>query len=493
MRCHRSVILVLLTVLATFGQSARQSPAGRIDLKPCEVPAADDGKKVSVLCGSLDVFENRAAKSGRRISLRIVVFPASGAVKEPDAIFYIAGGPGSSSVEDAPYVAGDLAKIREHRDLVFLDQRGTGGSNPLNCDFFNAADPQSYFGSWNPLDEVRKCRQQLEPKADLRLYTTTIAMDDLDEVRAALGYEKIDLVAGSYGTRASQTYMKRYGEHVRTAVLQGISVPDQLMPRDFPEQTQRALDGVINECAANKDCNAAFPNLKAEAKAVLEKLTKGPVDVEIKYPENSDKTVKLKLPRDLAAEAVRYLLYNSGGASRVPLFLHQAAQGNFVPLAQAALYFRKELVGSGAGGLYLSITCAEDLPWIKKGEGEGERYEQTFLGTYRLRQQREACTLWPQGEVARDYFEPVSSHIPTLLLTGQWDPVTPPLYAERLASTLTNSVNLVVPSGGHGFGGLEGLDCITKLQTDLIITGKTAGLDTACVNKIHRNRFQLAQ
>ena len=493
MKCYRSVIFVGLTVLATFGQSARQSAAVKIDLKPCEVPAAEDGKKASVLCGSLDVFENRVAKSGRHITLKIVVFPATGAVKEPDAVFYIAGGPGSSSVEDAPYVAGDLAKVREHRDLVFLDQRGTGGSNPLNCEFFNSADPQSYFGDWNPLDEVRKCRQQLEPKADLRLYTTTIAMDDLDEVRAALGYEKIDLVAGSYGTRASQSYIKRHGEKVRTAVLQGISVPDQFMPRDFPEQTQRAIDGVIDECAADKTCNSAFPNLKAEAKAVLITLMKGPVEVEVKYPENSDKTVKVKLPRDLAAEAIRYMLYSSGSASRIPLVLHQAALGNFVPLAQGALYFRKEIVSSGAGGLYLSITCAEDLPWIKKGEGEGDRYEQTFLGTYRLRQQRDACALWPQGEVAKDYFEPVHSSIPTLLLTGQWDPVTPPLYAERLARTLTNSVNIVVPSGGHGFGGLEGFDCITKLQNDLIITGKTTGLDTSCVSMIHRTGFQLTQ
>src|SRR5207253_1172370 len=118
--------------------------------------------------------------------------------KALDAVFYIPGGPGSSSTEDAPYVAADLAKVREHRDLVFVDQRGTGGSNALNCEFFDPADPQSYLGHWNPPDKVRVCRQQLESKADLRLYVTTIAMDDLDEVRAALGYEKIDLLAGSY-------------------------------------------------------------------------------------------------------------------------------------------------------------------------------------------------------------------------------------------------------------------------------------------------------
>ncbi|MEP7076375.1 MAG: alpha/beta fold hydrolase [Acidobacteriota bacterium] len=489
MKPLHSIIIIAAFNLSIFAQGTKL--AHKIDLKPCEIAGAEENKKENVLCGTYEVFEDRAAKNGRKIALKIVVFPATTSDKAEDAVFYIAGGPGSSAIEEAPYAIDDFVKVREHRDLVFVDQRGTGGSNPLNCEFFDAADPQSYLGHWNPLDKVRACRQQLELKADLRLYVTTIAMDDLDEVRAALGYDKIDLVAGSYGTRASQAYIRQHGEHVRTAVLQGISVPDQSMPRDFPEQTERALDGVIDECAADKDCHAAFPVLRTDAKALLDKLIKGPVEVEIKYPENGDKTVKVKLSRDLAAEAIRYMLYGTSSSGRIPLFLHLAAQGNFVPLAQAAVDFRKEIVGTGGTGLYLSVTCAEDLPWIAKGAGEGERDEKTFLGTYRLRQQREACTAWPRGEVSRSYFEPVRSNVPTLLLTGQWDPVTPPMYAERLARTFPNSRNLVIPSGGHGFGGLEGLDCITKLTTDLIVTAKTAALDVACVSGIHRKSFLL--
>lgn len=483
------ILTFLMFNLTAFGQGTKQRSA--VDLKPCEVAGSDEGKKDRVLCGTYEVFENRATRSGRRIALKILVYPATGSYKAADAVFYIPGGPGSSSTEDAPYVAADLATVREHRDLVFVDQRGTGGSNPLNCKFFDAADPQSYLGPWNPLDKVRECRRQLESKADLRLYVTTIAMDDLDEVRAALGYEIIDLLGGSYGTRASQSYMRQHGGHVRAAVLQGISLPSQAMPRDFPQDTQRALDGVLDECSADKDCKATFSDPRADAKTVFEKLIKGPVEVEIKYPEGSDKTAKIKLSRDLAAEAIRYMLYSAAGSSRIPLFLRMAAQGNFVPLAEAAMSFRREIVGSGSTGLYLSVTCAEDLPWIAKGEGEGERFERTFLGTYRLRQQREACALWPRGEVAKSYFEPVRSDVPTLILTGQWDPVTPPIYGERLAKTLSHSVNIVGPSGGHGFDGLEGLDCVTKLINDLFVTAKTDGLDTACVSGIHRKGFVL--
>src|SRR6185369_17155689 len=245
MKLITAIFLVTIFCLVAAGQK------NRIDLQPCEVPGAEEGKKEKVLCGSYEVFENRRAKAGRRITLEIVVFPATGADKLPDPVFYIPGGPGSSSTEDAPYVAQDMAKVREHRALVFLDQRGTGGSNPLNCVFFNAADLQSYLGHWNPPDEVRKCRQQLETKADLSLYVTSIAMDDLDDVRAALGYKQINLLGGSYGTRASQEYIRRHGEHVRTATLQGISTTDQFMPSDFPQHTQAALDGVVAECAAN--------------------------------------------------------------------------------------------------------------------------------------------------------------------------------------------------------------------------------------------------
>ena len=178
-------------------RAAGGAQAARVALEPCEVPGAREGAKESVRCGTYEVFENRAAQTGRRIRIKIVVFPATGPDRAPDPLVYIPGGPGSSATEDAPYVAQEWAKIRERRDLVFVDQRGTGGSNPLNCDFFNPSDIASYFGFYFPLEDVRRCREQLEPKADLKLYTTPVAMDDLDEVRAALGYERINISGGS--------------------------------------------------------------------------------------------------------------------------------------------------------------------------------------------------------------------------------------------------------------------------------------------------------
>ena len=467
-----------------------------IDLKPCTI----DNVEGKVLCGTHEVFENRATHKGRKISLKVLVFAATGPNPQPDPFVYIPGGPGSSATEDAPYLAKPLARIREQRDLLFVDQRGTGGSNPLNCKLFNEADPQSFLGYFFPLAEVRKCRAELEPKADLKLYTTSIAMDDLNEVRAALGYKHLNLYGASYGTRAALVYLRQHEPTVRTAILFGVSPTNQLMPRIFPQDTERAFQGVLAECARDADCSKAFPNVQAEAKLVLERLLKGPVEVELTKetgPNAKDATsapptkFKVRLSRDLVAEAIRYMLYNPAAALRIPLFLHLAAQDNFVPFARAAIDYRGGIVASGSNGMYLSVTCAEDLPWVKADEAR-QLAENTFLGDYRYRQQSEACALWPRAEIAADYSKPVTSKVPVLIFTGEWDPVTPPANAAAVARHLSKSLNLVIPHGGHGFNGLEGTDCIDRLQNEFLSKGTTEGLNTDCVKAIKRKPWVLS-
>src|SRR5215510_465931 len=488
---HAAVIAALLIWVGNVLTARQQSePSGdSLVLQPCTVAQIKDKAQ----CGNLEVFENRATRKGRKISLKIIVLPASGNDRVPDPLFYIPGGPGSSATEDAPGVAPIFARVHERHDLVFLDQRGTGGSHPLNCEFYKPDDPQSSLGYFFPLDDIRKCRQQLETTSDLTLYTTPIAMDDLDEVRAALGYEKINIFGGSYGTRAALVYLRQHPEHVRTIVLQGVAPTYQFMPYDFPQGNERALQGIINECAADVACHTAFPNLDTETQSVLRRLLEAPVEVGLPAPNSpgaasSATTIKVKLSRDLAAEAIRYMLYNPVAASRVPLVLHQAAAGNFVPLAQNALQYRRVLVGSGSNGMYLSITCAEDLPWIKSGEGE-RLAANTFLGDYRLRQQREACALWPRAGIPAGYSEPVRGSAPVLIFTGQWDPVTPPENGDKAARYLPNSLHIVVPHGGHALGGLDGIECLDNLMTQFIEEGTTKNLKTDCVTNIRRKGF----
>ena len=482
----RLAFLLALSVFTTLQtSSATPQNAPTITLTPCEPRNIPGPAK----CGKFEVFENRAARKGRKISINVLVLPATGDKREPDPLFYFAGGPGSAATEDAQGIARGFVKIREHRDLVFVDQRGTGGSHPLDCALFDPNDQQSYLGYFFPLDDVRKCRQQLETKADLTLYTTSIAMDDIDDVRAALGYDKINLFGGSYGTRAAMVYLRQHQKNVRTVTLQGVSPTGQHMPGDFPLSNERALQGVLAECAADEACNKAFPNIKTEAKAVLDRLIKGPVEVEVRLP-NTTAPTKVSLSRDLAAEAIRYMLYNPGATARMPLVLHLAHEGNFAPLAQTALNYRKILVATGSNGMYLSVTCAEDLPFVKPADAE-RNAQNTFLGDYRWRQQSAACALWPRGKIDSDYAKTVRSDVPVLILTGEWDPVTPPSNGDAVARTLPNSLHIVVPHGAHGFGGLEGTDCIDRLNAEFIERGTTKGLDTSCVKNIRRRGFAL--
>jgi pimeloyl-ACP methyl ester carboxylesterase len=484
--------LLLISCVGDDSRGQQSASQTSVTLRPCDVT----GVRGKAQCGTLEVFENRATRRGRKILLKITVLPATGSERAADPLFYIPGGPGSSAIEDAPGIAAFFAKIRERRDLVFVDQRGTGGSHPLNCKFYNPTDLQSYLGYFFPLAEVKQCRKELEATSDLKLYTTSIAMNDLDEVRAALGYERINIFGGSYGTRAALVYLRQHPAHVRTLVLQGVAPTDQFMPLDFAQSNERALRGVLDECLADEKCRTAFPNVQADAKTVLERLLRGPVEAEINAnagdqrsaPAASRQTVRVKLSRDLAAEAIRYMLYSPASAAQVPSVLHQAAGGNFVPLAERAYFYRLHLVGSGSNGLYLSITCAEDLPWIKAGEGE-RRAADTFLGDYRLRQQREACSLWPRAHIPKDYSAPVRGSAPVLIMTGQWDPVTPPANADRVARNLPNSLHVVVPHGAHGFGGLEGVECIEKLIRQFIEEADPKRLDTECVKHIRRKGF----
>ncbi|HLA11002.1 MAG TPA: alpha/beta fold hydrolase [Pyrinomonadaceae bacterium] len=491
--CVLAIVTVLVGSGIILGQHRGSSRgSSSLTLKACTLP----GEELPAQCGSYEVFENRTTKTGRRIGLNVVVIPATGSQKEPDPMAYFAGGPGSAATEEAAWLAKDFASILQKRDLLLVDQRGTGKSHPLNCELFNPGDLQSYLGYFFPLEAVKKCRQQLEAKADLALYTTEIAMDDLDEVRAALGYEKLNLFGASYGTRAALTYLKRHPKHVRTVTLQGVSPTNHYIPMDFAAQTERALQGVIEECLADNDCGETFPRLRAETKSVLDQLLKGPVEVVVKSStpgnEGGARQTRVRLSRDLAAEAIRYMLYNPRPAGRLPLVLHLAAQGNYVPLAEAALRFRENIVASGSTGMYLSVTCAEDLPWVKAADVD-RLSANTFLGDYRFRDQREACALWPQGSISADYAKPVRSALPILILSGKWDPVTPPENGDGVARHLTNSLHVVVPHGAHGFGGLVGTDCLQRLVADFVKRGTKKGLDTGCVSGIKRQGWTLTQ
>jgi pimeloyl-ACP methyl ester carboxylesterase len=453
-------------------------------LKPCHIPGLKDTAK----CGTFEVWENRDAKAGRRIGLKVIVLPATGSPRASDAITFLGGGPGDAVTEETAYIAQDFAALRAHRDIVLVDQRGTGGSHALVCDLYPGKDAQTALGAFFPAERVRECRAAIEKNADVRMYTTAAAIDDLDDVRAALGYDRLDLVGGSYGTRAALTYLRRHPEHARVAVLEGVAPTTKPMPLYFPRSAQNAIERIFDECAADAACHAAFPALRGDLRAIVATTAAKPVPVNVLNPKTGD-TVRVTLSRDLLAEALRYLMYQSATGLYVPTLVHQAAGGDFGPLAEFALNSRLQLVNGLGTGLYLSVTCAEDLPFIDAADAERVAAN-TFLGDYRYLQQRAACDAWASGAAAPHMREPVRSQTPVLLVSGAWDPVTPASDAMEAAATLPHSLSIVVPAGGHGYNGVPGAEeCAARIETQFIERGSVDGVDTGCVARLHRQPF----
>ena len=468
------LLAAVFATLAVAGCARTQASRAIDRLEPCtgyDVP-------VDAYCGTLKVYENRATKQGRQIDLNIVVLPAMSNDAKPDPFFFLAGGPGQGAAKMAKPIRDLFRQVLTERDIVLVDQRGTGKSNPLDCidpnDSLKAlAEPETA-----PLDRLKKCLAGYD--ADLRLYTTDIAMDDLDDVRAFLGYDKINVYGGSYGTRAGLVYMRRHGDRVRAAVLDGVAPTNMRLPLFFARDSQQALDKLIADCASDSSCNAAYPNLGARVRALLERLEKSPPLVPVVHPRTGERG-EIRMTARIVANIMVATLYQPIAASLIPALVERAEANDFQGLL--ALGAQGDPTDPNMSvGMQLSVICAEDGPRLTPEDVKKES-EGSLFGPYVMRLQQEACGFWPRGEVDPSFYEPVQSPIPTLILSGAIDPVTPPVWGESIAKTLPNSRHLVFPGTGHTAGGTG---CGRRLIKAFIDAGTAANLDTSCVNAVTR-------
>lgn len=488
MKRLRHVLWLCIATVLAFTQSAQvgaqDTPA--FQLENCSLP----GINVPARCGSYPVFENRDTQEGRKISLRVVVIPASGEKAQPDPVVFIAGGPGASSVE----LAGEMVNTRAvdliERDFVFIDYRGTGKSHPLICPHQQEQQQSvsSALESFIPLDRVSECFRHLSQNADLSQYNTQNIVDDLAEVTAGLGYRQLNLWGGSYGTRAVLMFLRRHSDRVRTAVLEGVTPMDARIPQYFARDAQTALDAWFMECAQDEACAKAFPDPAADLAQLLKQLEHGPQQIEITDAETGE-VHPLKLSRNGFVQTLRYQLYVSATSLGIPAYLHAASQGDWQALGEAAYAIGSSLLNPLPDGLYLSVTCSEDVSFIQDNV---ERFQTGFMGDFRLRQQRAACADWPVTRMSSTYLEPVRSAVPSLIISGANDPVTPAYLGEQVAQDLSQSRHLVIPFGGHGPFGLLNIECVAELQHQLIQQANVDGLDVAaCAAQIKRPGFLL--
>jgi pimeloyl-ACP methyl ester carboxylesterase len=475
-RYYCSVGLIILAgLLCFFALDGRGNRQGFSRLRPCRLAGIDE----QVLCGKLTVFENRRARIGRTIDLNVVVLPAFDQKTKAEPLFDLAGGPGASSVERADFYAGPGKDYRRRHDVVCVDQRGTGKSNRLAIP--REKTPQYYLSEMFPVDYVKNLRETLERRADLTKYTTSIAMDDLDDVRAWLGYDTINLFGGSYGTQAALVYMRRHPEHVRSAILLAVAPTDLKMPLHHSESAARAMDLLLDECERDAACHAAFPQIRDDWKNVLAQLEKQSARVEYSPHGKSAAPTTVEIQRGVFGEKIRTWMYGRDKAARIPLIVHHAATGDFAPFLRQAI--APSIPDFVADGMYLSVTCAEDVPFISPEEAVKLTAGNPF-GNYRVFQQTRACGMWPRGEIPTDFLEPVRSNAPVLIFSGNMDPITPPKYGEEVAKHLPNSRHIIIPEAGHGVDGMTDPGCIDRIIIEFMDKGNARDLDTSCIERM---------
>lgn len=436
------------------------------------------------LCGSIEVPEDHTRPAGRRIALRVAVLPALDPDAAPDPLVLLAGGPGQGAVEAIAPLLPAFTRVRRHRDLVLVDQRGTGESNPLDCSLHDEDAPlaERLGEAGFPAERLRECLAGWS--ADVRHYTTMAAVADLVAVLDRLGYRQANLWGGSYGTRLALALIGRHPERVRAAILDGVAPYENRLPLFFARDGQRALDLLFEHCAADAACATAYPDLAGRFAALLQRLRERPEPVVLEHPVTGER-VEARVSYDAFVSTLRGVLYAPDVAVLVPWTIDQASRGNFEPMAAQALALESGFSDSLSLGLFFSVVCAEDVPFITSGEVEAEASD-TFFGTAQTNALIEVCRDWPRGEVPEGRRDPIRSDVPILMLSGELDPATPPVWAEVAGRTLTRSVHVVVPGVGHG---ATSQGCVPELIDRFLTHGDPAALDTSCVARARRPPF----
>lgn len=474
----RAAQLRLLIGLLPLFWSVPAAADENIELSPCELLGSGGFAAMEARCGRLDVPEDPANPEGRQIELFVAVIAAQDSEPPADAFTFLAGGPGQAATTSFVDLRRAFEKIRRERDIVLVDQRGTGKSAPLDC-----KEEQALLGvspeEAELLESLRRCLANIE--ADPRFYTSSIAVDDLERVREALGYERFNVYGGSYGTRVGLHYLRKYPDSVRTLILDGVVPADMNLGPGIALTAQQALDNVFARCQAASACADNFGGVATHFEALRQSLRQQARQVSLADPV-SGQPRKLAFTYDRFAIAMRMLSYAPESVALMPLLIHEAAvRQHFAPLAAQSIMIENSLSEALSFGMHNSVVCTEDTPFIADDEVDRAALNETYLGAVQLELLQSICKVWPRGVIDSDFKEPVASDLPVLLLSGGADPITPPDYAERAARTLGNHLHIVGEDMGHI---LAPVGCVPRLITSYVEDASFAELDTECVEQI---------
>jgi len=467
--------LILLYGCKTEWTASQSTPEARIQVEDCVLAAPESRQRIKAKCGQLPVPENPDDSGGKKINLAIAVLPAIRRNSSPDPLFFLTGGPGQAASESFVQMYNFFLNINQKRDIVLVDQRGTGKSNPLRCEYPPTADYSPEF-ELSPF--LESCLKSID--AEPQFYTTEIAMQDLDIVREALGYEKINIYGLSYGTRAGLNYLRMYPERVRSIILDGVAPPQISLGLSVAKDAERSLNLIFHRCQSEPSCNENFPDVAIAFDEILANLEKSPASLRISHPV-SGKMIDLIFTKDMFTNAIRLLTYAPETAALIPLIIHSAAvEQDYSLLASQYLMVIGSLNSSIANGMGYSVLCSEDVAFYSPEEAHQANVD-SYIGDSQTDALFEICKVWPHGQISVEFKEAVHSSVPILLLSGEYDPVTPPEFADLASETLSNSLNLVINGQGHNVF-IRG--CVWRLGTDFIETARFDNFDHSCLDKI---------
>ncbi len=464
-------ILTVFALLLTGGLSAQV-----VELEDCRISAGPGMPGMKARCGTLTRPLDPSGEVAGEIDLRIAVVPALNLTPEPDPVVPIAGGPGQGSVQFYTAYAHAFEELRRNRDILLVDQRGTGASATMDCDF----DEDVVEGQYSPELTVRYTQQCLdELPHDPRFFTTSVAVRDLDAVREALGYPALNLYGVSYGSRVAQHFARRYPETTRTLVIDGVVPPQKSLGPEIATESQQAVDRILARCVSDEACNARFPDVDKTFDRVVAALRTAPVDLVVPHP-STGRPEEISFGINEFAVAIRLLAYNPRGVSLIPLLVHEAGEGRYVPLASQFAMTMIGLTDALSIGMHNSVMCAEDLPFVDDADVDYAALQASYMGPLQMDALRAICSIWPVGPIDEGFKAPLATDLPVLLLSGDADPITPPAYAELAMVEMSNATHLVGVDQGHG---QIAVGCMPGIVSDFVAAADTAELDTECMER----------
>jgi pimeloyl-ACP methyl ester carboxylesterase len=477
-------IILLATIAAGAATAQPADGSATLELRDCRIRVDDGYPGIQARCGTLMRPVNPADPDSPQLALRVALVPALSLDPEPDPLVPVAGGPGQGSIQFYAGYAEAFEKVRRKRHILLIDQRGTGDSATMDCAISDELI-EGQFSIEQTVAETQGCLAALPH--DPRFFTTSVAVQDLEALRVALGIPQLNLYGVSYGTRVAQHYLRRYPATTRTMILDGVVPPSLALGPVIAIEAQKALDAIFDRCAESAPCHERFPDIENEFASLRLALAAQPVTLELPNPL-SGKLQQASFGAGELAAAIRMLSYHPNSVALIPLLVHEAAIGNYAPLAAQFLMIAERMDDALSLGMHNAVVCTEDVPYIDSSAISRDALEQTYIGPLQADALEAICSVWPRGVIDDDLRIPLVSDKPVLLLSGEADPITPPYYADQVAATLGNVRHLTGARQGHGQV-MRG--CMPDIVGRFVDSASIAHLDDGCFNHVFAMPFFL--